>query len=136
MESYASTECATSRITARYQCRSESVCVAASVSLGRWPLADQSYTFNSSLCVYVDSERGVGGCLQSNDPLPASAKSLRACVLFGECARRHDRHHQVVAYSSDLTDSQWQLLEPLLLVPCKRGPKHGDDLRHVVEAML
>jgi len=63
-------------------------------------------------------------------------QALRACVLFGECARRHDRHHQVVAHSSDLTDSQWNLLEPLVVVSSKRGPKHGDDLRHVVDAML
>jgi hypothetical protein len=41
---------------------------------------------------------------------------LRACVLFGECARSHYRHHQVVAYSSDLTDAQWKILEHLLLV--------------------
>ena len=41
-----------------------------------------------------------------------------------------------MAYSSDLTDAQWKILEPLLLVPSKRGPKHGDDLRHVVSAML
>ncbi|MHB2027439.1 MAG: IS5 family transposase [Acidimicrobiales bacterium] len=41
-----------------------------------------------------------------------------------------------MAYSSDLTDAQWNLLEPLLLVPSKRGPKHGNDLRHVVDAML
>ncbi len=47
-----------------------------------------------------------------------------------------NRHRQVVIYSSDLTDSQWNVLEPLLLVPSKRGPKHGDDLRHVVDAML
>ena len=41
-----------------------------------------------------------------------------------------------MAYSSDLTDAQWNLLEPLLLLPSKRGPKHSDDLRHVVDAML
>ena len=41
-----------------------------------------------------------------------------------------------MAYSIDLTDSQWKLLEPLLLVPSKRGPKLGADLRHVVDAML
>ncbi|MHB8827356.1 MAG: transposase [Acidimicrobiales bacterium] len=52
------------------------------------------------------------------------------------CARSRDRHHQVVAYSSDLTDDQWKILEPLLLVSSKRGPKHGADLRHVVDAML
>ena len=70
-------------------------------------------------------------------PLRGSkARELRACVLFGECVRSRDRHHQVVAYSSDLTDSQWNLLEPLLLDPSKRGPKHGKDLRHVVNAML
>lgn len=43
---------------------------------------------------------------------------------------------QVVACSSDLTDGTWNLLEPPLLVFSKRGPKHGDDLRHVVDAML
>ena len=43
---------------------------------------------------------------------------------------------QIVAYSSDLTDAQWKFLEPLLLVPSKRGPKHGNDLRKVVEGML
>ena len=41
-----------------------------------------------------------------------------------------------MAYSSDLTDAQWGLLEPLLVVPSKRWPKHGSDLRHVVDAML
>jgi putative transposase len=62
--------------------------------------------------------------------------TLRACVLFGKCARNRDRHHKVVAYSSDVTDAQWKMLEPLLLLPSKRGPKHGNDLRHVVDAML
>jgi hypothetical protein len=64
------------------------------------------------------------------------AASLRACVLFGECARQHKRHHQVVVYSSDLTDAQWNLLEPQLLLTSKRGPKKTADLRHVVDAML
>jgi len=41
-----------------------------------------------------------------------------------------------VAYSSDLTDNQGNLREPLVVVPSKRGPKHGSDLRHVVDAML
>ena len=41
-----------------------------------------------------------------------------------------------MAYSSDLTDVQWKILEPLLLGTSKRGPKHGNDLRHVVDAML
>ena len=62
--------------------------------------------------------------------------SLRGCVLFGECVGSHRRHHHVVAYSSDLTDAQWNLLEPLLVTSSKRGTKHGDDLRHVVDAML
>jgi putative transposase len=46
------------------------------------------------------------------------------------------QHHQAMPYSSDLTDAQWKFLEPRLLVPSKRGPKHGDDLRHVIDAML
>ena len=39
-------------------------------------------------------------------------------------------------YPSDLTDDQWALLEPLLRRPGKRGPRHGPDLRLVVDAML
>jgi putative transposase len=66
----------------------------------------------------------------------AWSSSLRGCVLFGECVSRDYRHHKVVAYSSDLTDDQWKVLEPLLLGSSKRGPKHGHDLRHVVDAML
>jgi len=58
------------------------------------------------------------------------------CPFCGECARSHARHRRVVANSSDLTDAQWSFLEPLLLISSKRGPKHGDDLRHVVDAML
>lgn len=52
------------------------------------------------------------------------------------CAKSGDRHYQTVPYSSDLTDAQWILLEPFLVIPSKRGPKHGNDLRHVVDAML
>ena len=74
--------------------------------------------------------------MMATTSVPDLVAVLRACVLFGECVRWHDRHHQVVAYSSDLTDSQWDLLKPLLLNPSKRGPKHGSDLRHVVNAML
>ena len=37
---------------------------------------------------------------------------------------------------SDLTDAHWKVVEPLLVVSSKRGPKHGADLRHVVDAML
>lgn len=61
---------------------------------------------------------------------------LRGCVLFGECPSCRDQHDQAVAYSSDLTDAQWNLLEPLLVHSSKRGPKHGADLRHIVDAML
>ena len=38
--------------------------------------------------------------------------------------------------SSDLTDEQWALLEPVFNVPGKRGPRHAPDLRRVVDAML
>lgn len=41
-----------------------------------------------------------------------------------------------MAYPSNLTDTQWEMLEPLLVIPSKRGPKHGSDLRHVVDAIL
>ncbi len=41
-----------------------------------------------------------------------------------------------VSYASDLSDEQWLLLEPVFNAPGKRGPKHGPDLRRVVDAML
>ena len=41
-----------------------------------------------------------------------------------------------MAYPSDLTDDQWMLLESLFNAPGKRGRKHADDLRTVVDAML
>jgi transposase len=41
-----------------------------------------------------------------------------------------------MAYSSDLTDEQWALLDPVFNAPSKRGPKHAADLRSVVNAML
>ena len=41
-----------------------------------------------------------------------------------------------MSYSSDLTDDQWALLEPVYKAPGKRGRKHADDLRTVVDAML
>ncbi|WP_396327827.1 transposase [Jatrophihabitans lederbergiae] len=41
-----------------------------------------------------------------------------------------------MAYPSDLTDEQWAVLEPVFNSPGKRGRKHGDDLRTVVDAML
>ena len=39
-------------------------------------------------------------------------------------------------YPSDLTDEQWDLLEPVFNAPGKRGRRHADDLRSVVDAML
>ena len=39
-------------------------------------------------------------------------------------------------YPSDLTDDQWELLEPVFNAPGKRGRRHADDLRSVVDAML
>ena len=39
-------------------------------------------------------------------------------------------------YPTDLTDNQWDLLEPLLCPASKRGPKYGGDLRQVLDAML
>ncbi|MGN6333887.1 MAG: IS5 family transposase [Motilibacteraceae bacterium] len=41
-----------------------------------------------------------------------------------------------MSYPSDLTDEQWALLEPVFNAPGKRGPKHGPDLRRVVDGML
>jgi putative transposase len=41
-----------------------------------------------------------------------------------------------MSYPSDLTDDQWELLEPVFDAPGKRGRKHSDDLRTVVDAML
>ena len=43
---------------------------------------------------------------------------------------------RVMPYPSDLTDEQWDLLEPVFNAPGKRGRKHADDLRTVVDAML
>ena len=39
-------------------------------------------------------------------------------------------------HPSDLTDEQWELLEPVFNAPGRRGRKHADDLRTVVNAML
>jgi transposase len=41
-----------------------------------------------------------------------------------------------MSYPSDLTDDQWGLLEQVFNLPGKRGRKHADDLRTVVDAML
>jgi len=43
---------------------------------------------------------------------------------------------RVMPYPSDLTDDQWELLDPVFTAPGKRGRKHADDLRTVVDAML
>jgi transposase len=39
-------------------------------------------------------------------------------------------------YPSDLIDEHWDLLEPVFNAPGKRGRRHADDLRSVVDAML
>jgi len=39
-------------------------------------------------------------------------------------------------YPSDLTDDQCALFEPVFITPGKRGRKHADDLRAVIDAML
>jgi transposase len=41
-----------------------------------------------------------------------------------------------MTYPRDLTDDQWELLEPVFNTPGKRGRKHARDLRTVVDAML
>ena len=41
-----------------------------------------------------------------------------------------------MSYPSDLTGDQWDVLEPVFNAPGKRGRKHADDLRTVVNAML
>lgn len=41
-----------------------------------------------------------------------------------------------VSYASDLTDEQWELLEPVFNAPGKRDRKHAPDLRRVVNGML
>jgi putative transposase len=41
-----------------------------------------------------------------------------------------------MAYPSDLTDEQWALLGPVFNAAGKRGRKHAEDLRSVVDAML
>lgn len=41
-----------------------------------------------------------------------------------------------MSYPSDLTDEQWDLLDPASNAPGKRGRRHADDLRVVVNTML
>jgi hypothetical protein len=41
-----------------------------------------------------------------------------------------------MSYPGDLTDDQWALPGPVFDAPGKRGRKHADDLRTVVDAML
>ena len=43
---------------------------------------------------------------------------------------------RAVSYPSDLTDDQWELLEPVFNALGKRGRKLADDLRTVADAML
>ncbi|NEO14834.1 MAG: transposase [Moorea sp. SIO3F7] len=39
-------------------------------------------------------------------------------------------------YPSDLSDSEWKIIEPLLPKPLPRGPKANVDLREVVNGIL
>ena len=41
-----------------------------------------------------------------------------------------------MSFPSDLTDDQWDLLEPVFNASGKRCHKHASDLRTVVDAML
>jgi putative transposase len=41
-----------------------------------------------------------------------------------------------MTYPTDMTDAQWKKLKPLLESASKRGRKHGQDLRQVVDALL
>ncbi|MDJ0637096.1 MAG: transposase [Xenococcaceae cyanobacterium MO_188.B29] len=40
------------------------------------------------------------------------------------------------AYSSDLTDSEWEIIEPLLPTEKRQGRKRETDLREVVNAIF
>ena len=40
------------------------------------------------------------------------------------------------AYKSDLTDAQWNLVEPLMPPPAKRGRKREISLREVLNAIF
>ena len=39
-------------------------------------------------------------------------------------------------YPSDLSDTEWEIIEPLLPKPLPRGPKANVDLREVVNGIL
>ncbi|MFC8501794.1 IS5 family transposase [Pedococcus sp. NPDC057267] len=41
-----------------------------------------------------------------------------------------------MSYPSDVTNEPWALLEPVCNPPGKRGPKHGEGMRKVVNAMI
>jgi putative transposase len=41
-----------------------------------------------------------------------------------------------MSYPRDLTDDQWELLEPVFNTPGKRGRMHAGDLRTVVNGIL
>lgn len=57
------------------------------------------------------------------------------CVLFAECATYASEHCKGVTYSSDMSNSQWEMLRPLLDPVGRPGPKFS-DLRETVNAML
>ena len=59
---------------------------------------------------------------------------LTGCVPIARVAAVGTVHG--MSYPTDLTAEQWALLEPVFRAPGKRGRKHADDLRAVVDAML
>ena len=75
----------------------------------------------------------MGVYLTGEPPLPGP-QGLTGCVPIARIER--DVTVRGMSYPSDLTDDQWELLEPVFNAPGKRGRKHADDLRTVVDAML
>ena len=63
-----------------------------------------------------------------------SASSLTGCVPIAPTERVVTVRG--MSYPSDLTDDQWDVLEPVFNAPGKRGPTHAPDLRTVVDATL
>ena len=67
-------------------------------------------------------------------PVPEALAGLTGCVPIAVAKRIVTVRG--MSYPSDLTDGQWDLLEPVFNAPGKRGRKHADDLRGVVDAIL
>ncbi len=62
--------------------------------------------------------------------------ALLGVSLFGFEVNRGRADHRGVAYSSELTDDEWEFIEPYLRHAAKRGRRYGDDLRMVVDAIF